>query len=429
MTAVKSALSGITVLELCGERGHLMGKLMGDMGARIIKVEPTSGVAERLVGPYKDDEPHHDMSLYFWAHNTSKQSLSVDIESKEGKNILKDIASSADVLIEDFSPGYLPSLGLGFEMLSSLNPGLVMTSLTGFGQDGPYRDYKSSDIVSLAMGGIMHSCGYDDVPNTPPIRPSGDHGNKIASHYGLIGTLSALIHRDFTGRGQYIDASAHEACSSTTEAALPTYLYQEKVVFRQTGRHHGAVPTPKTLCKTSDNKYIIVFQLFNNLNSWLSLVKWMTAEGMAEDLGDERFKEMARHRTRTSEEADYAFEIVRKFVAAHTAEEIYRGAQALKFPWGTVRSPEENLEDPHFAIDRDMFPDIEHSEFGDGVTFRYAGTPYKFSGTPWSATRAPLLGEHTFSILSNDLGYSKAKIDTLLDRGTISVSKGFTCNS
>ena len=155
----------------------------------------------------------------------------------------------------------------------------------------------------------------------------------------------------------------------------------------------------------------------------------MTAEGMAEDLGDERFKEMARHRTRTSEEADYAFEIVRKFVAAHTAEEIYRGAQALKFPWGTVRSPEENLEDPHFAIDRDMFPDIEHSEFGDGVTFRYVGTPYKFSGTPWSATRAPLLGEHTFSILSNDLGYSKAKIDTLLDRGTISVSKGFTCNS
>ena len=141
-------------------------------------------------------------------------------------------------MIEDFPPGYLPSLGLGFEMLSSLNPGLVMTSLTGFGQDGPYRDYKSSDIVSLAMGGIMHSCGYDDVPNTPPIRPSGDHGNKIASHYGLIGTLSALIHRDFTGKGQYIDASAHEACSSTTEAALPTYLYQDKVVFRPVSYTH-----------------------------------------------------------------------------------------------------------------------------------------------------------------------------------------------
>ena len=105
-----------------------------------------------------------------------------------------------------------------------------MTSLSGYGQNGPYRDYKSSDLVSLAMGGIMHSCGYDDVPDSPPIRPSGDHGNKIASHYGLIGTLTALISRDITGQGQYIDVSAHEACSSATEHALPAYLYNLSLI-------------------------------------------------------------------------------------------------------------------------------------------------------------------------------------------------------
>jgi len=419
----KGPLNGITVIELCGERGQLMGKLMGDMGARVIKIEPLSGVAERCIGPFKDDDPHPDRSLFFWAHNTSKESLAVEIESEVGKMVVEQLASKADVLLEDFPPGYLPSLGLGYDDLSSMNSQLIMTSLTGFGQDGPYKDYKSSDIVSLAMGGIMHSCGYDDVPDSPPIRPSGDHGNKISSHYGLIGTLSALFHRNFTGEGQYIDVSAHEACASTTEYALPMYLYQKKVVFRQTGRHHGADPTGKTLCKTSDGKYLIVFQLFNNLNSWLSLVKWMQKENMAEDLGDERFKDMARHRARGTKDADHAFEIVRKFISLHTAEEIYREAQIRKFPWGPVRSPEENLEDPHFAEDRGMFTEIAHDELGEGVTFKYVGRPYDLKETPWDATRPPIIGEHTNSILSQDLGYSREKIESLSKQNVITTRK------
>ena len=416
------ALDGILVIELCGERGQLMGKLMGDMGARVIKIEPTSGAAERCIGPFKDDEPHPDRSLYFWANNTSKESITLDIETEDGQNIIRELSSKADVVLEDFAPGYLDSLNIGFKELSENNESLIMTSLSGYGQDGPYRDYKSSDLVSLAMGGIMHSCGYDDVPDSPPIRPSGDHGNKIASHYGLIGTLTALVSRDITGQGQYIDVSAHEACSSATEHALPAYLYNKDIVFRQTGRHHGAAPTSKTLCKTSDGKYMIVFQLFNSLHSWLSLVSWMKEDGMQEDLEDERFRDMARNRTRASEDADHAFEVVRRFVSAHTADEIYRGAQALKFPWGTVRSPEENLYDPHFAEDRGMFCDIEHPEFGEGIKFKYVGRPYSFKETPWNAKKPPLIGEHTTSILSNDLGFPESKIADLIDRGVIYLS-------
>ena len=288
-TKTDGALKGITVIELCGARGHFMGKLMGDMGARVIKIEPMGGSSERQIGPFMNDEPHPDRSLFFWSHNTSKESLEINIEDSEGQKVIKALAAAADVVLEDFAPGYLPSLGLSYKDLSANNERLVMTSLTAFGQDGPYRDYKSPDIVALAMGGIMHSCGYDDVPGSPPIRPSGDHGNKIASHYGLIGTLAALFNRDFSGKGQYIDASAHEACNSTTEHALPSYLYLGATVFRQTGRHHSATPTPKSLCKTSDGKYLIVFQLFNNLHSWLLLVGWMAEAGMAEDLQEERY--------------------------------------------------------------------------------------------------------------------------------------------
>ena len=417
-----TALSGLTVIEMCGERGQLIGKLMGDMGARVIKIEPINGSQERNFGPFKDDNPNPNQSLYFWANNTSKESLSLDIESEAGNKIINSLAMKADVVLEDFAPGYLNSIDLSYEKLSSNNSSLIMTSLTGFGQDGPYRDYVSSDIVSLALGGIMHSCGYDDIPNSPPIRPSGDHGNYISSHYALVGTLSALFHRDFTGEGQYIDVSAHEACSSTTEAALPSYLYLNKFVFRQTGRHAAADTTPKTLCETSDGKYVIVFQLFSNLNSWLSLVKWMAEEGMAEDLEHERFKEMARNRSReVTEDSKHAFKVVKQFVAAHTAEEIYRGAQERRFPWGPVRSPEENLTDPHFSQDRNMFIDIEHPEFGEGVSYKYVGRPYRFKGTEWSASRAPLIGEHTESILKKDLNYQDFEISKLIENKTITV--------
>ena len=177
------ALDGITVLELCGERGQLMGKLMGDMGARVIKVEPIGGSETRNIGPFKDDEINKNQSLYFWSNNTSKESIEVDINSPEGIQIIKSLSKICDVVFEDFDPGYLKSLGLGYEELSKNHQELVMTSLTAFGQDGPYRDYKSTDLVALAMGGQMHSCGYDDLPGAPPIRPYGDHGNYIAAHY------------------------------------------------------------------------------------------------------------------------------------------------------------------------------------------------------------------------------------------------------
>ena len=420
------ALEGITVIELCGARGHFMGKLMGDMGARVIKIEPMGGVSERQIGPFIDDEPHPDRSLFFWSHNTSKESLEINIETSEGQRVINLLATTADVILEDFAPGYLPSLGLGYRDLSKHNERLVMTSLTAFGQDGPYKDYKSPDIVALAMGGIMHSCGYDDLPGSPPIRPSGDHGNKIASHYGLIGTLAALFNRDFSGRGQYIDASAHEACNSTTEHALPTYLYNGATVFRQTGRHHAAAPTAKTLCKTSDGKYLIVFQLFNNLYSWRALVGWMADAGMAEDLEEEKYKDMARGGSRgmrmatDTTDLDHAMEVVRRFIAAHTSDEIYRGAQTLKFPWGQVRSPEENLDDPHFSEDRQMFSEISHPELGDGVSFKYVGRPYRFTESPWEAFRPPLVGEHTRSILIEDLGYSTSDLETLISKNVIS---------
>ena len=417
MSSEKGALSDLTILDLCDEKGQLVGKLLGESGARVIKIEPPAGDSARRVGPFRNDAPDQNQSLYFWSLNTAKEGITLDLDTPRGQELLRRLVRKADVVLESFDPGYLDSMALGYSDLSAINPTLVMTSITPFGQDGPYRDYKTSDLVALAMSGVMHSCGYDDVPGSPPIRPSGGHGFMTAAHYAAIGTLMALNWRDMTGEGQHVDASIHEACSCTTEAAMPAYIYSGEVVRRQTGRHHGAQPTPRTLYPTSDGRFINVYAVFTSLNQWWSLVTWMDAEGMAEDLTDEKYRDMAVMRARTGPEVDHAFDVVKRFIASRTAEETYRGAQERKFPWGIIRSPDEALGDLHFAEDRGFFEEIEHPELG--AKYTYPGRPYIMNKTPWRTFRSPLLGEHNQRVLSADLGLGDQEIEQLRADGII----------
>ena len=404
------ALADLTVLDLCDEKGQLMGKLLAEMGARVIKVEPPGGDAARQVGPFRDDTPDKNLSLYFWTYNASKESITLDLQQEMGQDMIKRLVEKADVVLESFDPGYLESLGLGYPQLSAIDLTLIMTSLTGFGQTGPYRDYQTSDLVAMAMGGIMHSCGYDDVPGSPPIRPSTGHGYHTGSHYGLIGTLMAVVYRDMTGEGQYVDASIHEACSCTTEAAMPQYIYMQNLVTRQTARHHGATATPKTLSHTKDGKMINLFALATNTNVWRTLVAWMDEEGMAEDLGDDIYLEKILQRSRTGPEVDHIHEVLRNFIGRHDAEEIYRGAQARRFPWAIIRSPEDNLDDPHLW-DRGFFEEVDHPELGR--SYVYPGRPYVLNKTPWQTRRAPLLGEHNRRVYIDDLGLSEEELAQL----------------
>ncbi|MDP7588282.1 MAG: CoA transferase, partial [Dehalococcoidia bacterium] len=201
-------LAGLRVLELTGEHAQWCGKLMADLGADVIKVEPPGGQHTRSVGPFLDDIPHRERSLSFWHYNTSKRGITLDLDSPGGRSIFLRLVPTVDVILETHPPGYLSSLGLGYEELASVNPGLIMCSLTPFGQDGPWRDYATSDLLHLAAGGQMASCGYDpeDVADAPPLAPGGGNAWHIASHYAYMGILAALYYRDMAGEGQYIDA-------------------------------------------------------------------------------------------------------------------------------------------------------------------------------------------------------------------------------
>lgn len=395
-------LAGLRVVELCNELGQYAGKLLADLGADVIKVEPPGGSAARAVGPFVADIEGPNRSLNFWYYNTNKRSAVLDYESDgEDRARLLRLVAGADMLVEDFRPGRLAELGMPYDVLSRANPRLIHCAITPFGQDGPWAQYQSSDLVGLAAGGPMNMNGYDqtDVPGAPPIRGHGDQGYNTACHYAAIGILVALVHRDATGEGQFIDCSMHEALSSTTEVGLPYYLTLGQDVVRQTGRHASVIHTEPWIYPTGDGRDVLVFGIGRDNASWKLIKQWFQADGFGMQFDEERFDSPgARQPGRGSPESAEIMAEVGRFFAAHTADEIYRGGQERGQAWGPVRSPEETLSDPHLH-DRGFFVGVTGEGAGQPVLM--PGAPYIFSATPWELRYpAPKLGEHTAEVLA-----------------------------
>ncbi len=413
-------LAGLRVLELADEKGHYCGRLLADMGADVVKVEPPGGDAARRVGPFVDDIIDRDRSLFFWHYNANKRGITLDLQLPQGQVLLKQLAARADILLETHPPGTMDAWGLDYSGLRTQDPGLIYASLTPFGQSGPYRDFVTSDLVSLALGGPMASCGYDDIEGAPPIRGEYHQAYHIGSHYAFLGILVALFSRGVTGRGQYIDVSIHEACSCTTEGAFPAWVYHQKVVKRQTARHATIRPTLPFHYACKDGKYLhIVGGLPRDSRSWGLLLDWMGSSGMAGDLGDQHLE---FHRLRSLEAADaravHIREVLSRFFAGLPSEEAYHGCQQRGIAAGIIRSPEENLQDPHFAEDRGFF--VEIPDTGLEKPAWCPGAPYRFEKTPWTLRRgAPGVGEHNHEIFCGDLGLSQAELTALAEAGVV----------
>lgn len=401
----------VRVLELTGLIGQQCGKLFAMMGADVIKVEPPGAAEGRSVGPFLHDVPHPDRSLSFWHYNAGKRSITLDIRTPAGAELLRRLAATTDVIIEDHRPGYLEPLGLGYPELETRNPKLVYVSITPFGQTGPYRDFKSSDLVSLAIGGPLWSCGYDDH-GLPPARPYTDAAYHIASHYACVGASAALLQRQLTGEGQYIDVSMHEACHDTTEGAMPTYYFGHQLVQRQTGRHAASTPTQPVVFPCSDDRWVFT-RVPVEEDGWQQFVDWLDEAGMVVDLRDERYGDYDRR----MKEMPHITEVLAAFCATRPSDELYHGAQRRGMVWGTVRAPDETLEDDHLRA-RGFFVSVEHPELGQ--SFEYAGAPYRFSETPWEIRRrAPLLGEHNQEVFCGELGLAQDELVALAEAGVI----------
>ncbi len=404
----KTALGDLRVLDLVDEKGAYCTKIIADLGADVIKIEPPGGDATRDIPPFYHDIPHRERSLYFWQYNSNKRSITLALETTEGQEIFKRLVKTADIVVETFRPDYLDNLSLGYKALSEINPALIMTSITAFGQTGPYKDYKASDIVGAAMGGMMNTCGD---PDGPPVMPYGGQGYHTVANHAAIATLIALYYRDMTGQGQHIDVSMQTAIAQSIEFANEFYLYRRWVLKRQGSRHGSAgIGEPIGNILPCQDGYICSFGHVGPLD-------WMEADGVAGTLKDDpRWLDDPLFR-RTPENIRYLDERHRAWTRLHTKQEITEGCQNMHISWAKCNTLEDLFEDKHL-LERGFWIDVEHPELG--ATFKYPGAPYILQKTPWKmARRAPLIGEHNAEIYEKELGFTKKELSRLGAAGVI----------
>ena len=401
----RQPLTGYRVLDLSGPMGVYCGKLMADMGADVIKVEPPGGDPMRRIGPFVHDDPHPDRSLHWLHFNTNKRSITLDITTPEGADLFLRLARKADVVLETFQPGYLDSLGLGYGDLSDLNPGLVYVSITAFGQTGPYRDFKASDLIGFAMGGYMYVTGW---PHTPPTRLWGSQAYHTASNRAFIALLLALYNRLNTGQGQQVDVSMQEAVAATTEHVNIAYIYEGTPAVRCGFRHGGQVMATWR-CKDG---YASITT--NNRQAWDDLRAWMAEDGMVGDLMEEKYDDRLILR---GEYSGHIEELIESWSMLHTRQEITESGQARHHPWGPVAAPTDLLENPQLQA-RGFLIEVEHPEVGR--TFIYPGAPYKLSRSPWKLrTTAPQIGQHNFEVYHGELKLPLDELAALVTAGAI----------
>jgi len=411
-------LSPYRVLDLTNERGSLCGRIFSDLGAEVIKIEKPRGDSCRSIGPFYQNIPDSEKSLYWFFCNLGKNSVTLNIETGDGQEILKKLVKISDFLIESFDPAYLDSLGLGYPVLSKINGRIIVTSITPFGQAGPYRDYKASDITLMAMGGLMYITGE---PDRPPVRISVPQAYFIASAQAAAATLTAHYYRELTEEGQHVDVSIQECVFSTLANVIPEWelaqISLQRVGSFLSGR--GAAGTKQRLIYPCQNGGVLYIVLAGRIGapSNRAVVQWMDEEGMADDFIKSWEWEKYDFATATPEIQERLEEYFAKFFLTHAKEEIYNEGLKRGFMVAPVSSPMDIIENPQLRA-RDFWLQIEHPELNCKLT--YPGTFHRSSEVAFKVPRrAPLIGEHNTEIYEKELGITREEMATLKQAGVI----------
>lgn len=417
----EAALSSYRVLDLTDDKGYYCSKILAELGADVIKIEPPGGDTSRNIGPFHKDTPDPERSLYWWAYNTSKRGITLNIESAQGKDILRRLVKTADVVVESSPPGYMDGLGLGYTALSEVNPGIVVTSITPFGQTGPYRDWKGPDLVGWALGGQAFTTGDED---RPPCRISFPQAYLHASNHAASGTLAALYYRELSGEGQHVDVSMQEAVVWTLMIVIQFWDMMKFSMFRGGAKRRMGGPVARVLfpCKDGYVSFLIGGGQLASI-SMPPIIRWMAEEDMLGAFEDKKdwepkdWSEKVDFWSMTQEELDVQEDSLIRFFANKTKAEIYEEAlrrRIILYPASTT----EDLADNTQLREREFYVGVEHPELDETVT--YVGAPYKMTETPWSISRrAPLIGEHNEEILGNELGFAKEEMRLLKEAGVI----------
>ena len=383
-----AALEGVNVLDLTHcVAGPYCTRLMAGFGADVLKIEPPGGERGRRMAPFFRDEPGPDSSLPFAYLNSGKRSLTLNLKSEEGRDIFRSLLSETDILVENFAPRVMPSLGLDYPALKDIAPRLVMVSISNFGQTGPYRDYKATDIVEYAMGGLMYIFGAYD---REPLKHAFNQAQFKAGTDAASAALMALYHQRMTGQGQQVDVSIQEAVASGLRDVVNNYTYTGAIRRRQPN-HSGDM---QRIRATADGFLLPNPGLGSGLN-WDSYVEFL---GLPE-LDDDRFRTPSA-RLANAEELG---RILDEYFIRQDKYDMFYGSHERRFIFGVIQSPEETLNDPQFAH-RGYFEEVTHPEMGK---LKFPGAPFTMESTPWqTGSAAPSAGENNAEVLGARLGFS-----------------------
>lgn len=397
----EGALDDLVVLDLTHYiAGPFCTKLLADYGATVIKIErPDGGDPARRLPPFFQDDPSLEKSGVFLYLNTNKKGITLNLKTETGRALFRQLVRRADIVVESFSPRVMPGWGLDYEALAKINPRLVMTSISNFGQSGPYKDYKTTDLISLALGGWLYFIGE---PDRYPVKPFGRQSQHHAGLQAAVGTLTAVQYQQRTGLGQHVDISIMEAVASILEFTFHVLATQNRVRTRDGSRYFITHPLTILPCKDG---HVAVTAIGR---AWELASVLMELPQLVEDprLADPR---------RRREMADEIDALMSGWLMQHEAQEIFDRGQELRVPIGLVPTIDQVVNDPQHRS-RDFFTTVDHPTTGP---VEYPGPPVRMYETPWRAGRAPLLGEHNEEVFCGWLGLSKEHLLQLRERNVI----------
>jgi crotonobetainyl-CoA:carnitine CoA-transferase CaiB-like acyl-CoA transferase len=395
------------VIELADEQAEYCGLTLAGLGADVVKVEPPGGSPTRRIGPFYEDREDPERSLFFWQYNRGKRSVVLDLRDAGDRDRFRALVAGADVLLESTPRGELDGLGLGADRLMQGHPALIVARVSPFGDHGPWARFKSSDLVHLALGGVMMNCGYDPAPggqyDLPPIAPQMWHAYHVAGEQLTFAIIAALLYRWRTGQGQALSCAVHEAVAKSTEVDLMTWVMRRSLVLRQTCRHARESITPHpSIVHTKDGRWVMA-NLGTRPGESAQLVALLERYGIEPGITAEEGTTPTSGRFvpgtgPTTGTRDHAMEAVQRFVRAFTYDNVpWREAQEAGMLWAPLRKPHENALDPHWLA-RQSCTDVEHPELGR--SFRYATSKWLATRTVWSVgRRAPLLNEDADTVM------------------------------
>ncbi|MFC1532551.1 CaiB/BaiF CoA transferase family protein [Thermodesulfobacteriota bacterium] len=397
-------------LDITTDQGFFCGRILADLGFDVIKVEPPEGDPGRNIGPFYQGKISPETSLFWFAYNANKRGITLDIENKDGQEIFRMLAKRVDVVIESFPRGYMDGLGLGYSSLKEIDNKIIMASITPFGSTGPYKDYKSSELISTAMSGFMNLCGDQD---RPPVIISFPHVSLHGSAQAAVAILAACYSCETTGKGQHIDVAIRESVIQMLGPPISTYLIND-VEVRRAGQHRvGWGPGLVRQIWPCKDGYVIFLLGGGSVRARpnIALTEWMIEEGLANDFIKAFNWDEFDMATTTEEEIKGIEEAFCGFFMHHGKTELFEEGARRRIDIYPVNDCKEIAEEIQLK-ERDFWVEAEHPELGEKIT--YPGPFVKSSEIDTGVRhRAPLIGEHNEDIYVNELGFSRSEFSTL----------------